>query len=132
MAPDQLALRYDGATLSEAAWQELLAVLREVVDDVSLKEASYALGVSAPLLAHALAERDRHYMRGEWIIGLVALDKQGRIARVFADAAGKDLIDKKPLEPAEELARIKAAMERCLGPELRAALLNEAKREPRQ
>lgn len=57
-------------------WLAVLTVLDEIVARVSLKEAAFVIGVSDKALGHALAERERHYPRMDWLPALCALAKQ--------------------------------------------------------
>lgn len=58
-----------------AQWATILDVLNAIVALVSLKEAAFVIGVSDKALGHALAERERHYPRFDWLPAIAALAK---------------------------------------------------------
>lgn len=125
---DQLALRYDGRSFYGHAWDQLRKRCREIVDYVGVKQASFDLDVAASQLLHALDERERHHVRAAWIPYFIAKDPTAEVSRILAEMGGFELQPAKPVTPEEELASLKEALERCLGPDLRAAVLANAKR----
>lgn len=88
---EQLPLRYDARWLNSEAWALVLIEAQRVLGDVGLKQAAYDLDVPPSMLAHAIAERDRHYLRGEWLLYFVAKDAEdGRLADAIAKAGGRE------------------------------------------
>lgn len=83
---EQIALQWSAEDRDKAVWVELLSILQEVVARASLKEVAYRLGTSDKALAHALAERDRHYVRAEWLPGLVELAAEHGLAEKLCTA----------------------------------------------
>lgn len=110
----QLALYWSAPDRDRDHWQAILAVLSETVQRVSLKEAAYRLGVEPSALAHALRERDRHYVRAEWIAPLLELaasvDLGEKLAAVLVAPARLSVVASQPLTPEQELQRIHGAL----------------------
>lgn len=132
MSPEQLALRYDGAGYWDSAWAELRRLLREAIDFKGLKQVAFDLDVAPSALLHAIDERERHHFRASWIPYLVANASNDDLADFFAGLRGRETIPAKPVLPEEENAAIKEALERHLGPELRAAILATARKHLRR
>lgn len=111
-----------------AAWRKVLhAIGRMVAEHASgPKYVADQIGVAHARLDHAIAERERHHVKAEWLPALVVLDEHALILRSLADLAGYDLVAKKPLDAEQELAALKAAIGDELGPSMRATLLAKA------
>lgn len=123
--PEQLALHYSPAWQVSEAWPRVLEEVRRVVTALGLKQAAYDLDTTPSYLAHALAERDRKYLRGEWLAYFVARDTTTGLLGALADLAGCDVKKREPLTPTEKLARLEGALAE-LGPELRDLITRKA------
>jgi hypothetical protein len=109
--PEQLSLRYNPRFARAEAWDELLDAVREVVRDVGLKQAAYDLDVQPSALAHALAERDRHYLRLEWLPYLAGNDNRLKIIRCIAAWAGLEVKPRQQLTAEEWQTRVERALD---------------------
>lgn len=100
-----------------AQWARILDVLREIISRVSLKEAAYTLGISDKALGHALAERERHYPRLDWLPAIAALALRCGMAEHLADAllAPLGMVGRWPEIPDAEWRRRVEAELRCRG-----------------
>jgi hypothetical protein len=106
----------------------LVRLFADVVERVTPKVAAYELDVKGSYLSHCLSGNNHNHVRAEWLSWAVRQPGGEEIARYLSGLAGYDLIPSAPLEPAEELARLREAMTRLLGPELRAVVDAEVKR----
>ena len=115
----QLALHWSAPDRDRDHWQAVLAILSEAVQRVSLKEAAYRLGVEPSALAHALRERDRHYVRAEWLAPLLELAASVGLGQELACALVKPakltVLAAQPMTPEQENYRLRLAISR-LGP----------------
>lgn len=121
----QMALALRG---EDALAARFLKLLTDVVERVGRKEAAYELDVQPTHLSHILAGRNGNYMRAEWVPWLVRHDVSGEALRFLADLTGHDLVPQRALEPAEELAALKAALDKCLGTPVKEAIEIETRR----
>jgi hypothetical protein len=103
----------------------------QVVERVGLKQAAYDLDVSPSFLSNCLAARASNHVRAEWLAWAVRQPGGEEVARYLAGLAGYDLIPSAPLEPAEELTRLREAMAESLSPEVRAVIDAKARRARR-
>lgn len=122
----QLDLAFEG----EPTWDDDRRLLRQMAEGIGLKQVAYDLDVSPSQLSHSLDERDRN-MPAKWVRYLVrgapvelAEEYIGRLAHL----RGLDVVPLPSLTPAEELLALKEALSQCLGPELRLAVMQKARR----
>lgn len=120
----QLALRYDDRYVRGASWGGILDEINRIVGIVGLKQAAYDLDAQPSQLAHALAERDRHYIRAEWLPYFLAKAPDAALAEALAACSGLDVAPRRELTPAEKLDRVVRVLEQS-GP-AGAAVLAEA------
>jgi len=109
--PEQLGLRYDARYQSRELWDVLLSELRTIVDALGLKQVAYDLDVQPSVLAHALAERDRHYVRADWLPYLLEHAPSDRVVSLIAGWRGLEVKPRLVLTPEEKLRRIESALE---------------------
>lgn len=122
----QLSLGYSPQWRCQESWQHLLVECRKAVDFVSLKQAAYDLDTSPSRLAHSLAERDRHYLRAEWVPYLIMQAPTDRPVEILADLRGATLAPKVELTPEQQLDRLKRALGELLGDDIRDAIYSRA------
>lgn len=79
------------------------------------------LGITDAALLHALAGRDRHYLRAEHLIALLQAERGHDALHVLADACGCDVTPRRELTDAEALERVLAAVH-DLAPGIEAAV----------
>jgi hypothetical protein len=108
---EQLSLRYNDRFEHAEQWAELLDAVGEVVRAVGLKQVAYDLDQQPSVLAHALAERERHYVRAEWLPYLVAHAPSDRIVALVASWRHLEVKPRHELTPAEELRAYKSALD---------------------
>ena len=121
----QLALAYDPGYRSEAAYARVLAAVVDIVARVGLKEAAHALDAQPSVLSHALAGRDRHTVRAEWLPYFLAHDTDGALIRALADCGDWEVSRRVELTPAQRLERIERALA-SLPESVQAALYRDA------
>ena len=126
---NQLDLPYNGQTAEQRWWRLVLSEVRRVVDSIGLKEAAFACDVKPSYLAHALSERDRHYLRLEWLLPLLAKTEDLGLARALLDPVGLDVSRQLQLSPEEKLARLEQALAETLGPDIRKSIFDKAWRQ---
>lgn len=125
----QLDLEWSANYRHREWWLRILGVIRELVARASLKEVAFRLGVAPPALAHALAERDRHYPRMDWLPVLcdlaAELNMGERLTNTIVAPIGFAAGPLQPMTPEQRLALIEKALDR-LGPALGALVRKEA------
>lgn len=114
-SPEQLPLEYNDRWRNHESWQRLLGEIRTAVAVIGLKQAAYDLDTQPSVLAHALAERERHYVRAEWLPYLVAHAPTDEIVRRLAGLRGLDVQARAELTPEEKLDALDEALDRVLG-----------------
>lgn len=128
----QLALIGDDGESTDpyyaAVWERMRALLSDVVAVVGVKKAAGDLDTSPSTLKHALAGRDRHHMRLEWLPYLLDKAPSTELIALLASVCNMDVAPKKTLTPAERLAKAEAAAERHLSPEVRRLIFGEVVR----
>lgn len=107
-APEQLGLRYDSRYLAGEQWGRVLDAFAGVVREVGLKTAAYELDVQPSVLAHAIAERERHYVRAEWLVWAVAKARTPDLAEALVAPGGLTVKPKHKLSDAEYRQRLEA------------------------
>lgn len=124
----QLSLQWSAPDRDRANYAATLDIVKEVVARTSLKEVAFRLGVAAPALAHALAERDRHYMRLDWLPAIMEMaddcDLAGQLHCTIGAPARLMSVEAKPLTPEQRLAKLEAALSAM--PEINDAVLKRA------
>jgi hypothetical protein len=123
VSPVQLELR---AQSTDALWQELRRLLREVVAHVGVKETAFALDVAPSSLLHALDERERHHVRAEWLPFLITKAPNDDVVAYLAGLRGLDLAPRRLLTDGERLERLEDTLARTLGPDILRALYEKA------
>lgn len=109
--PEQLGLRYNDGYRFDEVWAELLDELRVIVATIGLKQVAYDLDVQPSALSHALAERDRHYVRADWLPYLVAKAPGDHVVELLASLRGLEVQPVRELTPAEKLERIEKVLD---------------------
>jgi hypothetical protein len=114
--------------------RRLLRILNDVVDAVGLTVAAGACGCRAQDLSDALSGRGNRYLRSSWIYGLLDIaatmpDMQASIARALVEPFGFKVAAAKPRDAKEELAELRATMER-LAPAVLQLADAEMRRKP--
>jgi hypothetical protein len=122
----QLGIAYDPQWQASSAWRDLVVEFRRTVDGVGLKEAAYQLDTSPSQLAHALAERDRHYIRGSWMPYLIQVAPDNRSTDILCRLRGLTVTPAAELTPEQKLERLTRALGECLGDDLRQAIYERA------
>jgi hypothetical protein len=123
--PEQLALHYMPAWRASDAWPRVLEEVMRVVAIVTLKEAAHDLDTSPSYLANALAQRDRHYLRPEWLLYFVLKDPTTRLLEAIAGVASCDVKRREPISDAERGRRLDSALD-TLDPDLAALVRKRA------
>lgn len=126
MSSEQLPLKYNDSYRHEQQGDALLELVREVVAALGLKQVAFDLDVQPSVLAHALAERDRHYPRLRWLPYLVAHAPNDRVVELIASWRNLECKAKVELTPAEKLERIERALETTCGEKMAAFIRKEA------
>lgn len=93
-------------------WEELLVLLNEVVSTVGLKKVAADLDTSPSTLKHCLAERERHYVRAEWLLYLIDKAPNDKIVKLLARLRGLDTKPIEPLTPEQRVAKLEARLRR--------------------
>lgn len=120
----QLPMTFSAEWRAKKAWEDLLQTFNRTAQYVGHKQLAAELDTSPSNLSHALAERERRFIRGEWFPGLVMLAPDDAAIEILADLRGKELAPRRRLTPAEKLAAYRARV-RSFSPELAAALEKE-------
>jgi hypothetical protein len=113
---------------SDTRWTALLATIRDVVDEIGLKQCAFDLDVSPSQLSHALNERERHHVPARWLVYLVTRSRHDDLPLFFASLRGLDLVARPVISPEEELRRLKEAMAECLGADVREVIARKVRR----
>jgi hypothetical protein len=112
---------------SEEKWDAIMSQIRLAVVEMGPKNVAYDLDLSQSQLAHLLAERDRNFP-GKYVMYFVEKSRRGPIiVSYLAASIEHELIPLRKLEPAEELAKLKEAMGRHLGPDLNRMIMRDAR-----
>lgn len=112
---EQLALSYGVRHATSEQWQALLAALESVVQALGPKQVAFDLDVAPSALAHALKERDRHYVRAEWLPYLVTHAPNDAVVALIASWRGLVVEARPVLTPEQKLARLEAALAESFG-----------------
>lgn len=118
MSTEQLAIEFGAQHRARALWQAIARHCRDIAEHVTIKELAYRCDVSPSLLSAALAERERNYLRAEWIpVFLIAANDLQRAALLsaLAGTVGYQVSKARVLTPAERLAALEERVRRELG-----------------
>lgn len=108
---EQLDLENAHESTDDAWWRRWREALGQEIDRLGgLKEVAYENDAKPSDMAHALAERDRHYFRGQWIVWL--LRRSRALAQLAAEMHGEELSKKKPLTAEEKCKRYERELAR--------------------
>lgn len=113
---------------ADRQWTALLAIIRDVVDEVGLKQCAFDLDVSPSQLSHALNERERHHVPARWLVYFVRRSRHDDLPAFFAQLRGLELVARPTISPEEELRRLKEAMSECLSAEVRDVIAAKVRR----
>ena len=106
----QKSLDYGARYVCEQTWQQLLKAFARTVDYVGVKEAAFELDTNRSQLSHALAERNRHSVKAEWVPYLIQAAPDHEAVQILADLRGLEVQPKKTMTPEEELAEVYRAL----------------------
>ncbi len=107
-------------------WATVMLAVRAAVNELEPQNVAYDLETTASGLAHALAERDRHFP-AKWLLYLIEKSRKGPvIAGYLAAVAGYELHAHRRLTPEEELTRLKDSIAKNLGPEMQRVITRDA------
>jgi hypothetical protein len=123
----QLDLRVSHSTLANV----LRRRVRDVVDYVGVKEFAFHVDASPSRLSNGIDERDRHRPLMSWLPTAVILAPDDGVVEEIASWRGLTVAAEKPRSPEQELADLKETLSEMLAPEMRAVVLQRAKRRSR-
>lgn len=107
-------------------WSTVLLAIRAAVNELEPQNVAYDLETTASGLAHALAERERHFP-AKWLLYLIEKSSRGpAIAGYLAAIAGYDLQARRVLTPEQENAKLKESIAKNLGPEMQRVIMRDA------
>lgn len=106
----------------KAAEAHMIALVRDVVDCVGLKEAAFQLDMSPSDLSHCLARRKRMHIPIEALPKIVKMAKDNQIPSFIAAIRGLAAVPRETMTPEQRLARLEQAMAEELGPGVRKAI----------
>jgi len=108
-------------------WRVILTAIRQAIDEVGPQEVAYDNDLTASALSHAIAERDRHFP-ASLLVYLIRRSKRFGpvIAGYFAALADCEIAPRRQISPEEELARLKDALAKNLGPEMQRVVMRDA------
>jgi hypothetical protein len=112
----------------ESREERLLDLEREAVSEIGIKQVCFDLDISPSQLAHALAGRDYHYVRAEWLPYLVAKARIAgpKIAKFFCSLCALDAVPRRELTAEEKLERLETSLRKNLGPDLQRVVVDGA------
>ena len=128
----QLALRWSQRTAADEAWSYLLPHIREAISQIGLDIFAGEVDAKASYISQALSGHEKKYFRASWLAYLAYRAPTDDLLRAMADLRDHDIVQRKPLEAAEELEALNAAVERHLSPELRRTVIAEARKYARR
>lgn len=114
----QMPIDFGIGVRARETWQAVARVLREIADAATIKELAYRCDVSPSLLAAALGERERNYVRAEWLpVFLAAASEiqQRELLGALAGAFGYEVARRRQLTPEERLQRLEENLRQKLG-----------------
>lgn len=110
-AAAQLPLRYNDRYRSLEAWQALLAEINTIVATIGLKQVAYDLDEQPSVICKALAERERHAVKAEWLPYLIEHSHSSHVIELLAGLRDLDVKPRVELSPAERLSRLDRALD---------------------
>lgn len=99
----QFELEFQADSFRRNIGHRFLALLKRAVEARGLSYVAGHLDIAPSKLAHALNGTQRHPVRAEWVPIIAALAPNDDLADFLADLRGKDLVERKPLSPEEEV-----------------------------
>lgn len=123
--PRQLDLRYDPRFARAEVWNNFLELIQASVSHIGLKQAAFDLDVQPSILAHALAERERHYLHLEWLHYFITTDTDDSIIEHIAAWRGLDVLPRQEITAEEWRTRVETALA-SMPPELAAVIKKKA------
>lgn len=123
----QISLEFGDDARAREAWARVLRRVNLLVDSLTVKEVAYRLNTQPSTLCDALAERERKNLHARQLVQIMAMQEGESLLAEIADALGYEVKRKAPLSPAEQLARLEAAVKSKLG-QLGEELVKEALR----
>lgn len=107
---------------------EFRTLVRSIVETVPIKDLAADLGVPPSSLSNAVSGRTSHALHLDWLPVILARALNDEALEFLARIRGKCLVDAPDkLPPEVELQRLKAALHRNLGPEIRRMIENDAR-----
>jgi len=100
---EQLELQGGTETALGAWWRRWREALQGEIDKRGLKEVAFELDAKASDISHALAMRDRHYFRAEWMVWLMLHSDD--LAKLAASMRGLEVQRPRPLTAEEKVKR---------------------------
>jgi hypothetical protein len=122
---------HDAETYLAAIWGRVLELIRAESARMGHKAFAGECDESPSVWAHMLAERNRHEVKGRHVVvALYHAAKNGdmRLLEQLASVSNHEVVPVKEMTPEEELAALKTAMDQTLSTDVRALLLEKAKR----
>lgn len=92
------------------AGRRLLDHMRAAVDQIGHKQVALEVGVSESFLSQCLSGTNRAHFRAEWVPWLIAHAPSDESLKFLASLRGRDVVEKRPPSPEEQLANLKAAL----------------------
>jgi hypothetical protein len=108
----QLSFRYDDRYQRGETVGALHDEIESVVAETGLKTVAYDLDLQPSLLAHALAGRERHFMRLDWLPYFLSRASNDRMVELLAAVRGLAVRPYVALSAAERLARLEQELDR--------------------
>lgn len=130
MGGQQLPLVYGGEYEVAEDWDHLRRLLVEVVDALGRKAVACDLGINVADLSNALAGRDRHPVKAEWMPYLLRRAPHPALLQYLADLAGYRIERVEALTPAQKLERLEAELARRYTEDERSRLFESAYGRP--
>jgi hypothetical protein len=107
MGRRQLSLLATKTQAYEDAGDELVQVLRDVVENLGVLEVAGSLGVTPRAIYQALSGRDNRKAPAEWLPALLDLDQEHRLIRLLAEMAGGQFVPSDRRTDAEKLQALR-------------------------
>jgi hypothetical protein len=122
MTPDQLPLDYGAGYETAEDWETFRALLTGAIDAMGRKAVAYDLGLNVADLSNALAGRDRHPVKAEWLTHVLRHAPKPNRAALAGFLAGLADHEARPVErltPEEKVRRLETEIaRRYSGPEM--------------
>lgn len=115
MGNRQLELVVMDELRDDAAGEELVEIVRAIVENLGQKAVAARIGWKESRLQQALSERERH-VPARLLAVLTRMDPSDRIPRFFSEIANADLVKRDNRTPEEKLTALREEMHRRLGP----------------